>query len=177
MIAKPVKMGGNEGGVAGIGGLSFSLPDPPHCMALTLSPLPGSLSVIKEVLSHHVLRLHHLDCCILLLDGVVGTPGKTLIVTLIHLVLLVVAKWLISVFAFGKCQNRTVSDKVHIPGLKEFYSTHLSHPSWPFPVAWSQISRTLDSRVEDGTLSLLAPCNLNPGLPRSGRNVRFCLTP
>lgn len=100
-------------------------------MALTLSPLPGSLSVIEEVFSHHILWLHHLDCCVLLLDGLVGTPGKTLI----HLVLFMVAKWLINVFAFGKCQNHIVSHKVHIPGLKEFYSTYLSHPSCPFPVA------------------------------------------
>lgn len=37
----------------------------------------GCLLVIKEVFSHHILWLHHLDRSILLLDGLVGTPGKT----------------------------------------------------------------------------------------------------
>lgn len=80
-------------------------------MALMLSPLPGSLSVIKKVFSHHVLRLHHLDRCILLLDGLVGTPGKTLRGTPICLVLLVVARGFIDVFALGKSQNSVMSNK------------------------------------------------------------------
>lgn len=63
------------------GGFSFELSDRPQLTALTSLPLPGSLSDIKEVFPHHLLRLHHLDCGILLLDGLVGTPGKTLIMT------------------------------------------------------------------------------------------------
>ena len=74
-----------------IGGLSS---------ALILTPLPGSLSVIKEVFSHHILWLHHLDRSILLLDGLVGASGKTLILTYISLAIFLVAKWLINVFAF-----------------------------------------------------------------------------
>lgn len=80
-------------------------------MALTLSPLPGSLSVVKKVFSHHVLWLHHLDRCILLLDGLVGTPGKTLRGTPICLVLLMVAKGFVDVSALGKSQNNIVSEK------------------------------------------------------------------
>lgn len=30
----------------------------------------------KEVLSHHVSGFHQLDCCLLLSDGVVGSPGE-----------------------------------------------------------------------------------------------------
>lgn len=64
-----------------IGGFSSGVADPLQLLPLTLSPLPGSLSVSKEVFSHHILRRHHLDCSILLLNGLVGTPGKTLTVT------------------------------------------------------------------------------------------------
>ena len=67
---------------SGMAGFSFGLSDPPALVALTLAPLPGSLSVSKEVFSRHVLRRHHLDRNILLLNGLVGTPGKTLRVTL-----------------------------------------------------------------------------------------------
>lgn len=34
------------------------------------------LSVVKEVLSHHLPGCHLLDCMLLLPDGVVGSPGK-----------------------------------------------------------------------------------------------------
>ena len=63
-------------------------------------PPPGSLAVIKEVFSHHVFRLHLLDRSLLLLDGLVGTPGKTLRRTDIRLAFPLVARWLVSVFAF-----------------------------------------------------------------------------
>lgn len=35
------------------------------------------LAGFQEVLPYHILRLHHLDRSFLILDGVVGTPGKT----------------------------------------------------------------------------------------------------
>lgn len=93
-IAQPTKT------ASCIGGFSSGLANPPQLLALTLSPLPRSLSVSKEVFSHHVLRRHHLDCNILLPNGLVGTPGKTFDSETICLVFLLFAKWLINVFAF-----------------------------------------------------------------------------
>ena len=97
-------------------------------LVLTLSPLPGSLAVIKEVFSHHVFRLHLLDRRLLLLDGLVGTSGKTLRRTHICLAFLLAARWLISVFAFWNWHKGIAAD-THIPGLKEF--TPLNFPSSP----------------------------------------------
>lgn len=36
------------------------------------------LSVIKEVLPHHLPGCHRLDCCLLVPNGVVGSPGRTI---------------------------------------------------------------------------------------------------
>ena len=53
---------------------------------------------------------------------------------------------------------------------KGFKPTSLPHASWSPPIVGSQISTTLNIRVEEVPSTLLAFCSLNLGLPRSKRN-------
>lgn len=102
LILGRLTAGGGRGEVAA--GVSLALGHEIHISGhhgCSVSLHPGSLSDIEKVLPHHVLRLNHLDCNILLLDGVVGTSGKTLRVKPIGLVSLMAAKQSLSVVASG----------------------------------------------------------------------------